>query len=492
MSQHGAVGRRSEVRPGAGGGKSGLWGRLFERVDIASLVYFRIAFGAVMLAEVILHVATERAELFYLQPRFHFKYYGFGWVELWPGQGLYWHLAAVGVLAVLVMLGAWYRVSAALLFVGYTYVFLLDRAYYQNHLYLLSLFCLLMVVVPAHRAVSIDAWRRRKIRSETAPAWALWMLRAQMGIVYFYAGLTKINADWLGGWVLRADLQRNADFPVIGRYLTEQWAVSAVSWAGLLLDLSVVPLLLWRRTRVLVAAAAVLFHVTNSRLFAIEVFPWFSIAATLLFFRPDWPRRVMGSWWPRAAAERDSLAVPERLGRREWMTVGLLVGYFAVQLLLPFRHLLYPGDVNWTEEGSLFAWQMKAKAKGGRAVFELSDPPEKLKWVVDPARYLNVRQQRALGMHPDMILQFAHFLADEYRARGHQEVEVRARALCAMNNREPQPLVDPRVNLAAERPSLAPARWIMPLTRPRPEWKQPTTEQPTRETRRHGEEGDER
>jgi vitamin K-dependent gamma-carboxylase len=35
--------------------------------------------------------------------------------------------------------------------------------------------------------------------------------------------------------------------------------------------------------------------------------------------------------------------------------LAALVGYVAVQLLVPLRHHLYVGDPNWTEAGHTFA-----------------------------------------------------------------------------------------------------------------------------------------
>ena len=37
---------------------------------------------------------------------------------------------------------------------------------------------------------------------------------------------------------------------------------------------------------------------------------------------------------------------------------GLVVLFLGIQFLLPLRHLLYPGNVNWTEEGFRFAWRV--------------------------------------------------------------------------------------------------------------------------------------
>lgn len=272
------------------------WTRFFAPVDIASLIYFRIAFGTVMLWEVWRYFSHGWVKRYYIDPTFYFTYYGFGWVRPWPGDGMYLHFVALGALAICILLGLWYRISATLFFVGFTYVFLLDRTNYLNHFYLISLISLLMIVLPAHRAFSLDASRHPEIRSETAPAWALWVLRVQIGIPYFYGGLAKLNGDWLRGEPMRTWLAQNADFPIIGSLLTEEWMVYLFSYGGLLLDLLIVPILLWPRTRVLGYGVALMFHLLNASLFRIGIFPWFMIAATALFFRPDWPR-LIGQWW---------------------------------------------------------------------------------------------------------------------------------------------------------------------------------------------------
>src|SRR3972149_5069871 len=184
----------------------------FKPIDIASLVYFRIAFGGIILWEVIRYFQYDRIKRYYLEPKFLFTYYGFDWEHPWPGEGLYYHFLALGVHSLFIMLGFFYRVSTFLFFLGFTYVFLLDQTHYLNHFYFVSLVSFLMIFIPAHRAFSIDAWRRQAIRSETAPAWALWILRAQMGIVYFYGGLAKLNFDWLHGEPMRIWLCTRAYF----------------------------------------------------------------------------------------------------------------------------------------------------------------------------------------------------------------------------------------------------------------------------------------
>ena len=444
-----------------------LWNRLFAPVDIASIVYFRIAFGAIMLWEVWRYYRYGWIKSYYIDPILHFTYYGFDWVRPWPGQGMYLHFLVLGALAICIMLGLWYRISAALFFLGFTYVFLLDQANYLNHFYLICLISLLMVFVPAHRAFSLDALRRPEIHSDTAPAWTLWLLRFQIGVPYFYGGLAKLNEDWLRGEPLSSWLAAKTDFPIIGPLFTEQWMVYLFGYGGLLLDLLVVPLLLWRRTRPFAFAAAVLFHLLNAALFQIGVFPWFMIAATALFFSPDWPR-LGGRWRPvkSRSRRRPAAAAPMPSGQR--LTLALLGIYMTVQLLVPLRHFLYPGYVGWTEEGHLFAWHMMLRSKRGKAEFFATDPVSGRSAKINPQSLLTPRQLRKFSRWPDMVLQFSHYIANELRKQGYPQVEVRARVVASLNGRRPQLLIDPTVDLAAQSRTLLPATWIVPFQEPVP------------------------
>ncbi len=220
--------------------RSGFLRRLFTPVDIASLVFFRVAFGALMLWEVLRYFEYGWIGNYWITPVFHFTYFGFEWVQPWPGNGMYLHFIALGVLAGCIMLGLFYRVAATLFFLGFTYIFLLDQAQYLNHFYLICLVSLVMIFVPAHRSFSLDAWRRPEIRSGATPAWAVLILAAQMGIVYFYGGLAKLNADWLRGEPMGSWLAPGAEWPIIGPLFTQWWSGHFFSYGGLFFDLLIV------------------------------------------------------------------------------------------------------------------------------------------------------------------------------------------------------------------------------------------------------------
>ncbi|MDC0717297.1 HTTM domain-containing protein [Nannocystis bainbridge] len=437
--------------------------RLFATVDIASLACFRVLFGLLMFVEVWRDLPDIGP--LYIEPEFHFTFFALDWVRPLAGDGMHVVFGVLGLAALCVTIGLWYRTAAAVFFVGISYVFLLEQSCYLNHIYLLALVSFLMMFVPAHRAASVDAWLRPRLRADTAPAWALWLLRAQIGIPYFYAGLAKLNPDWLRGEPMRTWLAESADLPLAGPLLREWWAPYFFSWGGLGFDLLVVPALLWRPTRALAYVLALSFHLINAAVFSIGIFPWVMIAATTIFFEPDWPRRLWNRVAARVGAPPSPAPIvagpPAHLGRAQRATLVALGLYVGWQLLFPLRHWLYPGDVAWTEEGHKFAWRMKLRDKNGYVRFFASDPELGASWKIDLAGRLPGWQRQEMSGRPEMILQYARFLADDLRARGHAAIEVRVVALVSLNGRRPQLMIDPSVDLARVEPSLWPSLWIV-------------------------------
>ncbi len=435
--------------------------RLFAPVDAASVALFRIAYGATLVAWAVSWLASGWIGPALVQPPFHFTFWGFGWVRPWPGMGMWLHFGAIVALGVLVAAGLFYRVAIVLLVAAFTYAWLIEEALFQNHFYLLTLFGVLLAFIPAAGAFSLDALRHPARAIGTVPAWSLFLLRAQMTVVYLFAGVAKLNGDWIRGEPMRSMLEATLRFPLLGGRLSSHAAALALSWGGLVFDLAIVPLLLWRRTRVAAFVAAVAFHLLNAALWPIDVFPWFAIAATTLFLAPDWPRRFL----PAGARHP---APPEPSPPARTATLALGAAYLAVQLLLPLRHLAYPGPVAWTEEGHLWAWRMMIRQKTGSTTFVVTDPARGTPTRENPLRYVAPWQARIMTGNPDMILQLAHHVADVYRARDGRRVEVRAIATASLHHRKEQPLVDPTVDLAAAPRDLRHARWIVPLREPFP------------------------
>ena len=439
----------------------------FEPVDIASLVFFRIAFGLLLAWDVWQQFSHHWIRLFWIEPRFLFKYYGFSWVHPWPGNGLYVHWAILGLLACFIAAGFLYRLSTALFFLGFTYTFLLDEAEYLNHNYLICLFSFLLIFVPANRAFSIDAWLNPNLRSQQAPAWALWLLRFQMGVVYFFAGLAKISPDWFGGELMRSRLAGNTGFPILGRFFREEWAVYTMSYAALFFDLLIVPLLLWRRTRLAAFCLAVMFHLLNARLFVIGVFPWLAIAATTLFLSPSWPRRVLSVLQRKNAVfSANGFQPPPPAKQRAILILGAI--YMAIQLLVPLRHFLYRGGIEWTLAEHRFTWRMLLVSQRMVAYFYVTDPNSGRTLQVPPRAFLTQRQADRMAWRPDMVLQFAHYLAETIPCSGPIPLRVEARALVSLNGRKAQLFINPNVDLAAEERTFGRPHWLLEIHEPLP------------------------
>ena len=168
-----------------------------QPVSAASAAAFRIAFGLLGIAVVCRFAAKGWIDELYIQPAHHFTYSGFWWVQPWPAWGMYAHFALLGLASLGVALGYRYRLSIIAFFLLFTYVELIDKTTYLNHYYWVSLTSLLMVFLPLHRTASVDAWRNPSLRSETVAGWVVWVLRAQVGVVYLFGGITKLNPDWL-------------------------------------------------------------------------------------------------------------------------------------------------------------------------------------------------------------------------------------------------------------------------------------------------------
>ena len=445
--------------------------RALTPVSGASVAVFRFAFGAIALLAIVRLFAHGWIDELYVTPLHHFNYPGFGWVAPWPGWGMYLHFAVLGVLSVFIAIGYRYRLSIALFILGFTYAELIDRATYLNHHYWMIIAALLMSFLPLNRMLSVDAWRNPQIRSDTVKSWVLWMLRFQVGVVYVFAGIAKLNPDWLlHAQPLRIWLYQHGDMPVVGPLLHELWVAYAMSWAGALFDLTIVGWLLWNRTRLWAYVALVAFHLATWLLFPkLGIFPWLMIAGATVFLRPDWPLRL-----PRTLPVRWVRSVnsdPEDAEERDQSIRRPLVVYAAavvlgafvmVQVLVPLRHFAYPGNVRWTEEGYLFSWRVMLTEKIGLVHYRVQDGDSGESWLVTPDDYLTPLQVERMSFQPDLILQTAHIVADDFAERGYKGVDVRAEAFVSWNGRPNGRLIDPDVDLAKVESSLAPKKWILP------------------------------
>lgn len=424
--------------------------RFNKSVSLQSLAVFRICFGLLLCFSCLRYIHYGWIDTQLLAPTYHFTYLGFDWVRPLSRPVMYGLFGTLATLGLCISAGVFYRTSCALFFVGFTYIELIDKTYYLNHYYFVSLICVLLFIVPTHHMWSVYAWRRQKRDRPTPthiPAWMLYLIRGQVGIVYFYAGLAKLNTDWLvHAQPLKIWLGAKGHLPIIGTLLTHPWTPYIASWSGCVFDLLIVPALLIPKTRRVAYIAVIIFHISTWMLFPIGIFPWVMMVSATVFFSPTWLTKSPQALKP--THQRPHLGV---LFLCIWMTI---------QVLFPWRYLLYPGDVKWHEQGFRFGWRVMLVEKSGMAEFRVKRGDTQ--WTVYPRQWLTPLQLRMMSTQPDMILQFAHHLANHYKTPNQPHVEVYADVWVAAQGRPSQRLVDPKIDLTRQPLGWRVKSWIIP------------------------------
>ena len=421
-----------------------------KQTSILPLVIFRVAFGIMMAASAIRFWAKGWIEPLYIEPEFHFKYWLFEWVQPLPGNGMYFIFAGLVILSLCIAAGFMYRLSTVLYFLTFTYVELIDKALYLNHYYFISLISLLMIFMPAHRCFSLDSMINRRIKVTHIPAVFPNLIKLQLAVVYFFAGIAKINSEWLlEAMPLKLWLPARANLPIIGGAFDYEWVAYAMSWSGMIYDLTIPFLLYFKKTRRWAYATVVIFHFMTWYLFQIGMFPWIMIVSTLIFFDAEDFSKLKKFILP---AEENHLKTSFQLPLK-----SAVILYLIIQVLIPLRHSFFKGDVSWNEQGFRYSWNVMRVEKTGHIEYRCVDPASGNNWIVYPVEHLTSIQAKQMAFQPDMILQYAHYLRKKY-----QSAEIYADSQVSLNGRPSKQLTDTKVDLAEQRESLfSDYKWVI-------------------------------
>ena len=434
--------------------------------DAAPLAVFRIGFGIMMFASIIRFWLNGWIEKLYILPEFHFSYYGFEWVK--PlGDFTYLLFIVCGISALMVAAGYKYRFAIGMFFLSFTYIELMDKTTYLNHYYFISILSFLMIFLPANVYFSVDAFRNPARSFQKIPRWCIDAIKLLLGIVYFYAGLAKINSDWLlRAMPLKILLPSKYDLPFLGDLMQQEWVHYAFSWSGMLYDLFIPFLLLWKRTRFLAFIMVIVFHVLTRVLFPIGMFPYIMIVSALIFFNPGLHHRILeriSSWFKIPKAGFDNSRLFQFSGFYKKLSLSVVSVFFIIQILFPWRYLLYPGELFWTEEGFRFSWRVMLMEKAGYAQFKVVDGKTGKRFYVDNSDFLTPFQEKQMSFQPDFILEYAQFLADHFEKDGHKNIEIYVDSYVALNGRKSAPYIDPEVNLLNFADSFEHKKFILPF-----------------------------
>jgi hypothetical protein len=428
-------------------------------VSIIPLVHFRILFGLLMFVSLLRFWLNGWIETQYIQPSVHFTFFGFEWVQ-YPGDTLiYVFFAAMMVASLGILFGFLYRFFTIVFFVLFSYVELIDATNYLNHYYFVSLIAFLLMLVPAHKKASLDvkfAWVKP---TNHVAWWQVQIFKFQLFVVYFYAGLAKLNSEWMiQAQPLSIWLSAKTHLPIIGELLGKTWAHYAFSWFGAIYDLCIPFLLLNKRTVKLAFVFVVVFHAMTAMLFQIGMFPYIMIMATTIFFTEKWHLQFFKRWHKKEITDLIEV-IPVPFNRT--MKV-VLTTYIVLQLLIPFRYVLYPGNLFWTEQGYRFSWRVMLMEKAGYATFYVKDAGDDRSLPIRNLDYLNAYQEKMMATQPDLIWQFAQIIAQDYRKKGMKKPEIYVESYVTINGRTSYPFIDFNVNLLAEKNDWIHKKWILP------------------------------
>ncbi len=420
---------------------------LFKETSAAPLIVFRFAFGIMMFLSLVRFASNGWIDALYIQPNFFFTYYGFEWVKPLNAMGMYAVFIVMMLASLFVAFNIFYRASIVVFFLLFTYVELIDKSNYLNHYYFISIVSFLLCLLPSNR--------------KAVPRWAILTLQLQMAIVYFFAGIAKINSDWLfQAMPLKIWLATRSNYPLVGNLLTQDWIAFSFSWCGMLFDVCIAFFLFNRKTVWLAYAVVVIFHVLTAVLFPmIGVFPFIMIVCATIFLPPTFHELILTNAKLPVAFLHSQLTIPDQLchsdGRNSKLVLTALFVHFIIQILLPLRSHLYPDNLFYHEQGFRFSWRVMLMEKAGLVFFHIRNSEGKL-MEVNGSNFLTMQQEKQMSTQPDMILQFAHHLQKVYNTN-----EVFAEAYVCLNGRSSKILLDPKQNLAVIDESFANKNWVL-------------------------------
>lgn len=429
---------------------------LFKHIDNSALIVFRIIFGLLCFLESIGAIFTGWVKRTLIEPELTFSFIGFEWLQPLPGNWMYLYYIFMGVFGLLIMIGYKYRWSTLAFTLMWTATYLMQKSSYNNHYYLLIFLSCIMAILPANRYFSLDAKLNPGIKRSCMPQWCSYILIAQMFIVYTFGSIAKIYPDWLDTSFMEILLKSKNHYYIIGDLLQEKFVHYFLVYGGILFDGLVIPLLLYKPTRKFAFFVSIFFHLFNSIVFQVGIFPYLSLAFILFFYEPKTIQNIFLKKKP--FYNKAEIIYPKN--RKPFLVV--ISVYFLIQLILPVRHWFIEDNVLWTEEGHRMSWRMMLRSKSGKAHYYVIDKLTNKKTAIDLNDYLTRKQKHQASTKPDVIWQFAQRLKKEYASKG-QDVSVYVDCYVRVNGRPYKKLIDPETDLAnTEWNPFKHSSWILP------------------------------
>ena len=415
---------------------------LNDQTSILPLAIFRMAFGFLMAFSIFRFICKGWVEACYIVPDFHFTYQYFEWVKPLGVNGMYTVAICCALSAIGIGLGLFYRFSSLFFFLSFTYLELIEKSWYLNHYYFVSLMAFLLIWVPANRSHALDCKIHSTLKRNTVPIWNIMIFKLQLCTVYFFGGIAKLKSDWLlEAQPLNIWLKARTDLPLIGRLFEHDIAPFLFSWSGMLYDL-IIPFLLWtRKTRPFAYCLVVVFHILTYLLFNIGMFPWLMIFGSLIFI-------TEGEWRQLFRKKTKINAVVNGFQpKKSTFIKSMLFVFLSIQFALPLRHYFLTENVLWSENGFRFAWHVMVMEKNGYVTYTVKDNARGKQWIEYPSERLTRIQEKQMSFQPDMIWQYGKYLEDIYKDKNIQSLSIYVNSKASLNGRSSQTLILKTVDL---------------------------------------------
>lgn len=410
-------------------------------VDVAGLVALRVMAGiGVVLFAVALFRGWGPLAGYFDAPK-HFPYRGLEWVQAVSPSGLRAFGLVMGAAGAAMAAGFRYRIASAVACAIVAYFFFLDVLYYDVVTFLAILLLALLAASPAHAVASVDALRGpvpcRGLKL------SMTLLRFQVGVVYIFAGIAKLTPGWLSGDTLRV---------MLGSYPPARWLAApravmlAAAWAGLVFDLTIVPLLLWKRTRTAAFVALVVFHLHNALVMELGAVPWIMLAASTVFLPTDWPRRLT----------LPLPITPPCGGEPRWVRIAA-VAWIIIGLAVPLRRWVTPGDPAFHGFGYDFTWALRSRARACGAYLVVVDR------TTSQSSVRSIEPELRPDLRGRVWCDAYSIWRDAQDAGRGGNVSVHAKAYTSLDDHHPSPMIDPTADLTTEPfPLVGVPRWVLP------------------------------
>lgn len=413
---------------------------LFKAIDNSPLVVFRIFFGFLVACESFGAIFTGWVKRILIDPQVTFSFIGFEWLKPLPGFGMYFYFIAMGVFGLAIMLGYRYRIAIISYTILWAGVYFMQKTAYNNHYYLLLLISFLMIFLPSNSYASLDVRQNRIKEENTMPYWISLLFIIQVAIVYVFASIAKFYPDWLDGTFTRNLLADSTNVIALKKLFLQKWFYLFIAYMGIIFDLLIVPLLLFKKTRMLALLASLTFHLFNAIFLEIGIFPFFALTFVLFFYEPETIRSVF---------LRKKTSIETENGHSNYygkkIVYFLIIPYLIIQLLLPLRHHFIEGDVLWTEEGHRLSWRMMLRERNGFIHIRIKDLKTGEESLYDYRKNLTDKQIQNLATKPDFIWQYCQYIKKEFKGK---EIAIFIDCKNSINRKEYKTLIDPKFDMA--------------------------------------------